>query len=592
MTASSSARYGSDVIVDLLKALGIEYVALNPGSSFRGIHDSIVNYGGNRNPELIECNHEEISVAIAHGYAKASGKPMAAIMHNVVGLLHASMAIYNAWCDRAPILLLGGGGPMDTTKRRPWIDWIHSALVQGNLVRDFVKWDDQPASVESFADSMLRAWRIAITKPQGPVYICFDMEHQEAELLAPIPLPDVKRYSPPSTLFPDPTKLEEAADWLVSAKSPVIVPDLMGRKEGAVNALIELAELLAAPVIDRCGHFNFPSTHPLDLTGAEAELLTTADLVFALDVNDLHGSLHKIDTKPGRLSPRISEQTKVVHISLKEQLIHSWTADFQQLPRVDLPIAADSVAAVNQLLPLCHQLLQQESEQRKKSRQERRIVLQRKHEDLRAKWQQEAEAARNNSPISLPWLAAVMWEVIKDEDWIIVNGNLGGWPRRLWDWHKHNQYLGTDGGGAGLGHGIGASVGAALAYRDTGKLCIDFQADGDFLFCPQTLWTAAHHRIPLLIIMDNNRTYLNSENHQAKIARQRNRPIENRGIGTLLTDPAVDFSSMARSMGINAEGPIDNPAEVKAAIQRAVRMVKDEKQTALVDVLTDKGPRY
>ncbi|MDO8635053.1 MAG: thiamine pyrophosphate-binding protein, partial [Dehalococcoidia bacterium] len=279
MTTRVPSRFGSDLIVDLFKALGVEYVALNPGSTFRGIHDSIVNYGGNSHPEVIECNHEEIAVAIAHGYAKASGKPMVAMAHNVVGLLHSSMAIFNAWCDRVPVLVMGGTGPMDTTKRRPWIDWIHTALVQGNVVREFVKWDDQPASIEAIADSILRAWRIAITEPQGPVYICFDVEHQEAELPSSIKLPDMSGYTPPTTLYPDPNKLEEVARWLVGANSPVIIADRMGRKAGAVEALVKLAETLAAPVIDKSGCLNFPSNHPLDLTGADVELLGNADVI-------------------------------------------------------------------------------------------------------------------------------------------------------------------------------------------------------------------------------------------------------------------------------------------------------------------------
>jgi len=196
--ADSKPRYGSDLIVDLLKVLGIEYVALNPGSSFRGIHDSLVNYNGNRNPEIILCCHEEIAVSVAHGYAKAAGKPMAAIVHNVVGLQHASMAIYNAWCDRTPILVMGGTGPMDSSKRRPWIDWIHTALVQGNLVRDFVKWDDQPGGLGAIPNTMLRGYRIAMTEPKGPVYLCFDVEHQEAPLENEIPIPDPLRYRPPA----------------------------------------------------------------------------------------------------------------------------------------------------------------------------------------------------------------------------------------------------------------------------------------------------------------------------------------------------------------------------------------------------------
>jgi len=203
MTPRARQEYGSDLIVDLLRALGIEYAALNPGATFRGLHDSLINYGGNRQPELIQCSHEEIAVAIAHGYAKAAGRPMAAIVHDIVGLQHASMAIFNAWCDRVPLLVLGGTGPMAVEQRRPWIDWIHTALVQGQAVRDYVKWDDQPASLASIPEALLRAHRIAMTEPCGPVYVCFDAALQEMRMTEQVPLPTVARYLPPARLQAD-----------------------------------------------------------------------------------------------------------------------------------------------------------------------------------------------------------------------------------------------------------------------------------------------------------------------------------------------------------------------------------------------------
>src|SRR5512139_382711 len=193
-------KYGSDLIVDLMRALDIEYAAFNPGATFRGIHDSIVNYGGNTKPEVIFCCHEEYSVAMAHGYAKATGKPMAAITHDVVGLQHATMAIFNAWCDRVPIIVMGGTGPMDAARRRPRIDWQHTALVQGNIVRDYVKWDDQPFSIRGVPDSLIRGYRIAMTEPKAPVYICYDADLQEDELKESIEIPDITRFAPPTPL--------------------------------------------------------------------------------------------------------------------------------------------------------------------------------------------------------------------------------------------------------------------------------------------------------------------------------------------------------------------------------------------------------
>ena len=232
----TKAEYGSDVIVDMLRALDVEYVALNPGATFRGLHDSLVNYGGNTAPETILCTHEEVAVAIAEGYGRAAGKPMAAAVHNIVGLLHASMAIFNAWVDRAGVLVLGGTGPMAVEQRRPWIDWIHTALVQGNAVRDFVKWDDQPASIPSLMDSLIRAHQITTSEPQGPVYVCFDAALQEQRLEEPVSLPALSRYTRPSRTQADPQALERAAELLLAAERSVVIADYLGRAQRPFRA--------------------------------------------------------------------------------------------------------------------------------------------------------------------------------------------------------------------------------------------------------------------------------------------------------------------------------------------------------------------
>ncbi|MGH2469378.1 MAG: thiamine pyrophosphate-binding protein, partial [Chloroflexota bacterium] len=286
--APGTPEYGSDVIVEMLRALGIEYAAFNPGSSFRGIHDSLVNYAGN-NPQVIECTHEEISVAIAHGYAKAAGKPMAAIVHDVVGLQHASMAIYNAWCDRVPVVVLGGTGPMDATRRRPWIDWIHTANVQGSLVRDYTKFDDQPATLAAVPEALIRAVQLAVAPPGGPVYVCFDVDLQEASIAQPLVLPDVSAFSPPLLPGPDPAVVPRVLEWLVHAERPVLIADRVGFDQRAVDALVELSELLALPVIGSPVSLNFPTLHPLNFS-EDAGLAAEADVVLGLECRDLFGA--------------------------------------------------------------------------------------------------------------------------------------------------------------------------------------------------------------------------------------------------------------------------------------------------------------
>jgi len=583
-------QFGSDLIVDLMEAFDIEYAAFNPGSSFRGIHDSIVNYGGNRRPEVIFCCHEEIPVAVAHGYAKAKGKPMAAIVHNVVGLLHASIAVFNAYGDRVPVIVLGGTGPMDTSRRRPPTDWIHTALVQGNVVRDYVKWDDQPYSLKSVPMSFIRGYRTAVTEPKGPVYICYDTDLQEDPIQGKIEVPDLSRFTPSAPVQGNPESMRRAARLLVEAKAPLIIAELMGRNHQTVDALIELAELLAIPVIDKVGGrkangFNFPNTHPLDLTMGAQEYLKTADVILGLDVLDLYGSLSTVDKTTRASAYRSDPAAKIISISTNDMLHDSWTGTYQSLQAVDVPITAETTVAVPELVRLCREMLGND-DGKKGMIEERFGKIRKMHAALRAKWAADAQTAATRQDIATAFLAMELWEVIKNEDWVLVNGSANLWARRLWDWKKPHQYLGHSGGG-GLGYEMGAAVGAALAYRGSGKICVDIQDDGALLYTPSALWTAAHHKIPLLIVMYNNRSYYNSEEHAIQTAKFRQRPVENAGIGTQVVNPPVNFAKMAETFGIYGEGPILRHADLRPAIQRALKVVKEKKVPALVDVVTE-----
>src|SRR6266568_731331 len=381
-------QYGSDVIVDMLQACGIVYAACNPGASFRGLHDSIVNYGDNHMPELIQCCHEEISVAVAHGYAKATGTPMAALIHNIVGLQHASMALFNAWCDRAPVLALGATGPMDSTQRRPWIDWIHTALVQGTLVRDYVKWADQPASMAAIPEAFARAYRIAMTQPKGPVYLCFDAELQEGRLDKPIPLPDPARFAPASPPQADARVLEEAAKLLCEAESPVILVESLVPHLPTLAALQQLAELLAAPVIDLGDEYRgrscFPNTHPLDLSGAKREMIREADVVLALDVQDFLGALAEVDRTTREVIPVSDRPATIISISLNDYAIRSWAQTYLSLVPLYFPITADASVVLPLLVNLVEERLKRDP--RAVTRQTRLAKLRTRHEALRREW--------------------------------------------------------------------------------------------------------------------------------------------------------------------------------------------------------------
>jgi acetolactate synthase-1/2/3 large subunit len=577
--------YGSDLVVDLLRVAGVEYVALNPGATYRGLHDSLVNYGGNRAPELILTTHEEIAVALGHGYAKAKGAPMAAVVHDIVGLQHASMAIFNAFCDRAPLLVLGATGPMDATRRRPWIDWIHTALVQGTQVRDYVKLDDQPASVAALPEAFLRAWRVARTEPLGPVYLCLDAGLQEQSLEHPIALPDVARFRPPTSPHADPGALDDAARRLAEARFPVIVVESLGRRPEATASLCRLAELLAAPLVDLAGESqgrpSVPGDHPLDMSDARQEVVGEADVILALDVTSFLSGLGETD-RSTREVRFLNEAARVIAVSLDDYAFRSWAHTFQSLAPVDLPIAADAAGVLPALVAAVEDRLKHD--RAAGERQARATRISARHSSLRAEWRAAVTAERSLRPLTASVLAAEVWETIKDEDWVLANGTGKGWARRLWRWAPERSYGGS--GGAGLGYGLPAALGVTLAHRGSNKVCVNLQADGDLLYVVSGFYTAAHHRLPLLTVMFNNRTYGNDETHQETMAKARGRPIENKVVGIRIDDPAPDFARIAQGFGVHAEGPIDTAAAVGPALRRALRVVKDEGRPALVDVIT------
>jgi acetolactate synthase-1/2/3 large subunit len=581
------AEFGSDLMVELLRDLGIEYISFNPGATFRGLHDSLVESG---EVPIIICLHEEVSVAIAHGYAKATGRPMAVALHDVVGLQHAAMAIYNAWCDRVPILLLGATGPIDATKRRPWIDWIHTANVQGQQVRDYVKWDDQPGSLAATPESIVRAMKLMTTEPQAPVYICTDTEHLEepAEPARQAFDLDLDRFPTPAPTPPDSAALDEVARWLVEAERPIVVADLVGRSQVAFDALVELAELLALPVIDPEGEYwknalNFPTRHPLNLSGEQQRLVADADVVLGLECRDLFGILSQVRPEESATHSLTSPDAKVAHVSLSHLITRAWTADFSRLQPVDVHLAAELEPTLVALLARVRELLAGGAgDAAQRDRREGELVA--ASARLREGW--DREASDDSGPgITQAHLAWVLGQALGDHDPVLANGHLGNWALRLWDLDRTDQYLGGQGGG-GLGYGLGASIGAALAHRDGDRLVVDLQSDGDALFTPEALWTAANQEVPLLIVMDNNRAYFNSVKHANRVVSRRGRPRENAEVGTTIGAPFVDFATMARSFGVSGAGPIAEPADLPAAIAEAVDFVVRERRPYLLDVVT------
>jgi thiamine pyrophosphate-dependent acetolactate synthase large subunit-like protein len=577
-------EYGSDLIVELMRRCGVEYAALNPGATFRGIHDSLVNYAGNRNPELILCTHEEIAVAVAHGYAKAAHKPMVALVHDVVGLQHASMAIFNAWCDREPVLVVGGTGPMDAAQRRPWIDWVHTAHLQADLVRDYVKWDDQPTSLAAIPESFYRAYRLATQEPQGPVYLCYDAALQEARLDPPVEIPDPQRYLRTTRLAPEEEAVDQLARWLVQAEFPVLVADRAGRYPAAVASLVELAEAMGAAVVDTGRRHNFPADHPLDCSDAREEVLGRADFVLALEVYDLYGALRApVDRTTRQARPLVRPDARVAHVTVADLHARGWVHDTNRPQPTDRTVVAEVAVTLPLLVDRVRRYLGAAGSG-SGAREDRRRFVEDLHRSARARAQKSLEQRWSDRPVSLARLAYEVGQVLQGIPWQLANGRLGGWPRRLWPFREADCFLGYN-EGAGLGYGMGVSLGACLANRSTGRLVVNLQSEGDFLYSPGALYTAAAHRLPLLVVLANNRSYYNDEEHQEEVARARGRPVENKGVGIRLDDPDVDYRKLAESFGVYAEGRVEDPDELGPALRRALRVCLEDRRPALVEVL-------
>jgi acetolactate synthase-1/2/3 large subunit len=570
--------YGSDVIVDHLIDQGVRYVALNPGASFRGLHDSLVNRPGA--PEMIVCPHEKLAVNLAHGYAKAGGEPMVALLHNVVGLLHGSLGLFSAYLDRSPVIVLGGCGPMDTERRRPWIDWIHTANIQGDAVRQYTKWDDQPASVEAFGPSLARARRMAMTEPSGPVYVAFDADLQEGELTSVPPRIDWRRVGPGSPMAPEPVALEEAVQALVAAQRPLIVAGYAGRDPRAFDWIPELAELLGAGVIDMGSRLNIRTTHRLNVTGTKA--ISEADVVLLLDMKDVSKALVSVESATRATSTMLASDAKVIDIGFNDHQVSAWIHDAGPVHPIDLEITADTSVALPRLIELVRAITDDEAAARTSARADRRAQLTAMHEERRAAWREVAERRWDETPVSPARLAAEVGRAIDGTDWVLTAGTANDWALRLWDFDRAYRHPGRS---LGTATQIGLSLGVALAHRGTGRLVVDLQPDGDLMFDAGALWVASAHRIPMLAVMFNNRAYYNDWEHQIRMAKQRGTDLAKAHVGVNIDGPAPDFAQLARSFDWYAEGPIEDPDEIFDAVQRAAKVVLEEGRPALVDVV-------
>jgi acetolactate synthase I/II/III large subunit len=580
MAPYDKPEWGSDVMVDVLRGLDLRYVALNPGSSFRGLHDSLVNYGGD-DIEMIECPHEKIAVALAHGYAKATGKPMGVILHDLVGLLQGTMGVYYSYIDRTPVLVLGGSGPGEHDRRRPNIDWIHAANVQGEAVRAYTKWDHEPRSLASVQTVLARAYRIAMEEPRGPVYVALDAGLQESPIEEPVPLDDLPRLAAvPSPLAPEPAALRDLAQRLCAARRPVIVPSYAGRDPQSFHTLVELAETVGIGVVETHWRLNFPNRHPLNVTGSP--VLEDTDCVLFVDVKDMGKPTQKLESTTRTIQSKLRPGTTVLDIGFNDVGISSWSEDYAEALPADLRITADTAVALPQLLELCRRLVTGEPLERAAEREARKADLAERHDATWRGWAEKAAQVADQSPVSTARLAAEVWDVVKEHDWVLTAGTAAEWALRTWDFDRPHRHPGKQ---LGTATQIGISLGVALAHKGTGRLVVDLQPDGDLMFDVGALWVAAAYELPLLTVMFNNRAYYNDWEHQERLARQRGTPVERASIGMAISEPEPDFAAIAKGFGWWAEGPITDPAQVRDAVQRAADHVLATGTPALVDVV-------
>ena len=542
--------WGSDPIAAMLRELQIPYISLVPGATYRGLHDSIVNMLGNRMPQIVLSIHEENAVAVAHGYAKVTDRMIAAAVHANVGLLRTPMAVYNAWCDRAPILMLGATGPWDATKRRPWIDWVHTSADQGGLIRNFIKWDNQPGSPEAAMEALLRASQIAQTAPKGPVYVNLEVEMQEERIATMPAIPDASRYPVPKATLPAPDLVATAARLLSQAQRPLVLVGRCSRSAEGWRQRIALAEKLNAPVLTSIKlAASFPTDHRLhpvppfqQLLPEAKELIAAADVILSLDWLDLAGTFQQA------LGARDATKAKVIHVSCDAHSHRGWSMDHQGLAPMDVYLMCETDAAVPLLL--------------------------------------EASTARSAAPmlparvplppipeeVSLRGVGVALEAATRGLDTCYTRLPLG-WSGAYTHFRHPLDYIGHD-GGAGVGSGPGMTVGAGLALKGSGRIPVALMGDGDFLMGNTAVWTAAHYQIPCLMVVCNNRSFYNDERHQGRMAKSRGRPEENKWIGQHLTQPDIDIAGMARMMGAEGIGPVDKVPEVLPAIEKGLAIAR------------------
>ena len=521
---------------------------------------------------------------MAHGYYKAEGKPLAVMAHGTVGLQHAAMALYNAWCDRVPVyLIIGNHG--DAALRRG-AEWYHGVQDAALMVRDYTKWDDTPWSLAHFAESAVRAYKIALTPPMAPVVLVLDGHLQEEPVskAAPLAIPKLTLPVPPQG---ESGAVEEVARLLVEAENPVLVADRLARTQNGMSLLIELAELLQAGVIDQGSRMNFPSRHPLNQSQRAAAAIADADMIVGFELADFWSTVNTLRDQLHRSQRRVARpNTKLVSITTGDLYIRANYQDFRRMQEVDIAIAADGEATLPSLIEAV-----------------RRLANSGPAAHVRGT-RREARAGQPRGGRGVARRGVVRVRREPREHRALVRGDLGadqerGLVARLELLQRRGRLAAQ-----ALGFHEAVSVARRRGRRRhrlrragfgrrrareprAGRLSVAIQTDGDLMYAPGVLWTAAHHGIPLLSVMNNNRAYHQELMHVQRMCNARNRGVDRGRIGSEITDPNIDYAKMASGLGVHAEGPITEPKELGPALQRAIAVVK--KRRARADRRRDAG---
>lgn len=564
----SITRPGSDLMVQTVRDLGIEYAAANPGSSFEGLQESFINYGNpaNRMPEWITALHEESAVTMAHGYAKAEGKPMLALLHGTIGIQHAAMSIYQAYYDRVPVLMMAGNDP----------DFIpaHTAHDMAGMVRSYTKWDAEPKTLDEALVAIQRAYNEAITPPMGPTLVVLSSEIQKENA----PNAKVPAYRPPQFPTIDATHAKEIAKGLLDAQNPRIAVGRL-RTPAGVKRAVELAELVGASTSTAAtnGPMSFPQRHPLCGPGAE----TNYDYALGLEAPAAQVFIQ------GPTLAKVASSRDTVNVGFAGLNGGGFGGGRGRGGPTGTHLEADAEAS----LPLIIEQVKQQMTGDQKARIQERSAKHARanHEAHVTAVAQAVEAKRagwNGSPISTARVYAELWPLIMNEDWCFSSPSnfSGGHNNQLWVHNKPYSYLGGQGAG-GMGYGAPASVGAALAAKARNRIVINIQTDGDLNYAPGVLWTAVHHKLPMLTVMHNNRAWHQEYMFIEYMAGVRGRRAEHADIGSTLRDPYIDYAKMAAGYGMAGEGPISDPTKLSAALKRGVASAKGG-EPYLIDVIT------